>query len=188
MNDPPGESTVWPATPPVATWTAGRELLAWRIWRLGWHARAGGLRLVSFTMPHIWDGPVLHADVPPGRGPGSTSGVHAFRSPPPGNVRRACGGPFWISGWVALSGLVVEHELGYRAEVAVVRRLRLGVPAHLAAQEAPAIRRLRSELEWRYQAPVKLGIVERRIAGRVARPGAFYDVPVIDPIRGWVHW
>lgn len=174
MNEP---------TVPIATWPE-RELLAWRVWRLGWHARAGGLRLVSFNRPCIWDGPVLRADVVPG--PDNNAGVYAFKGCPR-TVRRAWGGPLWLSGWVALSGRVIEHELGYRAQRAVVRRLRLGVDAHLAALTPEAVRRLRAELERRYQAPVKLGIVERRIAGRLAEPDRWYDVPVISPARGWIY-
>ncbi len=161
------------------------ELIAWRVWQVGWHAREGGLRLVSLARPCIWDGPVLRADVPPARD--NRAGIYAIKGCPRA-VRRMWDCPLWVTGWVALSGRVVEHELGYRAERAVVRRLRLGVEAHRAALPVEAIRRFRSELEWRYQAPVKLGIVERRIAARVAEPHRWYgDVPVIDPECGWVY-
>ena len=77
----------------------------------------------------------------------------------------------WVTGWVALSGRVVEHDLGYRAERAVIRELRLGVPTHLAARHPEMLRNLIGWLEERYQAPVDAGLPERDIADRILASG-----------------
>jgi hypothetical protein len=72
---------------------------------------------------------------------------------------------------VALSGRVVEHELGYRAERAVIRELRLGVGTHLAVRNLEMLRTLMARLEERYQAPVDAGLAEREIADRMLTQG-----------------
>jgi len=74
-----------------------------------------------------------------------------------------------VSGWVALSGRVVEHEHGYCAERAVIRRLRLGVGTHLRLPYMEDLLTLAAELEKRYHASVNLGHVERRFATRVLK-------------------
>lgn len=91
-----------------------------------------GLRLRSIAMqPAVWwDGPHLVAASSPSRGDG---GIHAFRSADLAwhaarefarwaivGERRA-EHPVW--GEVRLWGRVVEHELGYRAEHAMINRL-----------------------------------------------------------------
>jgi len=57
---------------------------------------------------------------------------------------------------VALSGQVVEHQFGYRAERAVIRRLRLGVAAHRCFRSPEELARVLDELERRYQCRVKI--------------------------------
>jgi hypothetical protein len=68
---------------------------------------------------------------------------------------------------VALSGRVVEHTLGYRAERAVIRELRLGVGTHLVVRSLETLRQVMACLEERYQAPVDAGLAEREIADRL---------------------
>jgi hypothetical protein len=77
----------------------------------------------------------------------------------------------WVTGWVGLSGRVVEHELGYRAERAVIRKLRLGLGIHLVEQRLPALLRIARELEDHYQAPVRIGWTERRLAQALLQRG-----------------
>ena len=73
----------------------------------------------------------------------------------------------WVWGWVALLGQVVEHAHGYRAQTAVVRRLHLGVLAHLAFGSPQALAWLMRQLEDRYQCPVRPGYWEPRKASRI---------------------
>jgi hypothetical protein len=103
------------------------ELLAWRFWGLGRLLSDGGVRLKSFRAPWVWDGPVLRAHRIPSESPYSRTGIYALKGPRDCNADIYWSEECWVAGWVALSGRVVEHELGYRAERAVVRRLRLGV-------------------------------------------------------------
>lgn len=152
-------------TVPVQRWEKQQELLGWRFWGLGRHPKDGGVRLRSFRAPYAWDGPVLRAHRLPSESPFSRAGVYALKSPKLCNVdlyweSDEC----WVSGWVALSGRVVEHERGYRAERAVIRRLRLGVAAHLHLPKMEDVMAVAAELERRYQAPVDLGQLERRYA------------------------
>ena len=170
---------------PVVKWQGG-ELLAWRVWRLA-RAQDGGLRLVSYTRDTVWDGPVLTADRRPHAVPGCGSGVYAMK---PGT--RPHMSPFdwaldaqtWVRGWVALSGQVVEHQLGYRGERAVIRRLRLGPAAHRCFRSPEALVRVRDELEQRYQCPVKITGVDARIARRFA---SSVTLPVVLP-AGTAAW
>src|ERR1051325_9633177 len=113
---------------PVVKWQGG-ELLAWRVWRLcRWHSD-GGLRLVSLARDTVWHGPVLTADHVPDAVAHSGSGVYALKPATRPSRRHfdwALGRDTWVRGWVALSGRVVEHEHGYRAERVVIRGLRQG--------------------------------------------------------------
>ena len=77
----------------------------------------------------------------------------------------------WVTGTIALSGRVVEHQLGYRAERAVVRELRLGVGAHLVIRSLKQLREIIDELESRYQVTVSVGQAEREIADRMLHNG-----------------
>ena len=85
----------------------------------------------------------------------------------------------WVTGCVALSGRVVEHHLGYRAERAVIRELRLGVATHLAARKLDVLGHLIEQLEQRYQAPVDAGLRERELADRILMSGFKSRVPAV---------
>ena len=158
-----------PLVVPVEKWRRGGELLAWRFWGLGRLRADGGVRLKSFRAPFAWDGPVLRAHRLPSESPFSRAGVYTLKQPPPRRADVHWSDECWVSGWVALSGRVVEHEHGYRAERAVIRRLRLGVGTHLRVTHIEDLLTLAAELERRYQAPVNLGQVERRFATRVLK-------------------
>lgn len=154
---------------PVEGWERDDELIAWRFWKLGRLTSDGGIRLLSFRPPFAWDGPVLRAHRLPSESPFSCAGVYALKAAPPANADVLWSDECWVSGWVALSGRVVEHEQGYRAEQAVIRALRLGVGTHLRVLETPDLLALAAELERRYQAPVDLGAVERGYSARVLK-------------------
>lgn len=102
----------------------------------------------------------------PSESPFSRAGVYILKQPPPRGADVHLSDECRVSGWVALSGRVVEHEHGYRADRAVIRRLRLGVGTHLRLTHMEDVLSLAAELEQRYQAPVNLGQVERRFAAR----------------------
>jgi hypothetical protein len=171
-NSPVTLALAWPITDaplvvPVEQWKGNDELLAWRFWGLGRLRADGGVRLESFRAPWAWDGPVLHAHCIPSESPFSRAGVYALKAPPPRSAEVHWSYECWVSGWVALSGRVVEHEHGYRAERAVIRRLRLGVATHLHVSHVEDVLALAAELEQRYQVQVNLGHVERHFAARV---------------------
>lgn len=154
---------------PVERWTDGGELLAWRIWKLGRLPADGGVRLLSFGAPWAWDGPALRAHRLPTESPFSRNGIYGLKAAPLHSLSEDGYPLCWVTGWVALSGRVVEHEVGYRAERAVIRRLRLGIGTHLRVPRLEHLRSLAAELERRYQAPVNVGMAERRWAARVRR-------------------
>jgi hypothetical protein len=156
-----------PLVVPAEPWRREDELLGWRFWKLGRLPSDGGIRLLSFRAPCVWEGPVLRAHRPPSESPFSSSGVYALKAEPPRGADVHRSDECWVSGWVALSGRVVEHEHGYRAERAVIRQLRLGLGLHLRFPALEDIVRLAAELEQHYQAPVDLGVVARSIARRV---------------------
>lgn len=87
------------------------EIVAWRAWSLN-----DGF-LWSTAHPCRWNGPVFRADVVPERA--NTHGVYAVKA-----LHHAPHTSAW--GEVALSGIVVEAEAGYRAEVATIRSLFVG--------------------------------------------------------------
>jgi hypothetical protein len=176
-----------PLVVPVEKWQRKGELVAWRFWGLGRLSADGGVRLKSFRAPWVWDGPVLSAHRLPSESPFGRAGVYALRAPPPRRADVHWSEECWLSGWVALSGRVVEHEHGYRAERAVIRRLRLGVGTHLRVTRMEDLLALANELERRYQAPVNLGHVERRFAGRVLKNQEHLWRPEIPVIPGWVR-
>ncbi len=163
------------AAPPVVRWQSDRELLAWRAWRLAIlmddDVNQIGPRLLSLSAPCIWDGPAIRVDLTVSSGKEQPSGIYALK--PDGTERwewrrsERC----WVTGWVALSGRVVEHARGYRAERAVIRELRLGVGTHLAVRKGPMLRDLIASLEQRYQAPVDTGQAEREVADRMLAHG-----------------
>ncbi len=160
-------------SPPVVQWHEPRELLAWRAWRLGFLLRCrggdGGPRLLSLAASCIWNGPVARDGVPLAetRYP---SGIYALKLDVADQIQwhnEHC----WVTGTIALSGRVVEHALGYRAERAVVRELRLGVGAHLALRSLKQLRETIDALENRYQVAVQIGQAEREIADRMLHGG-----------------
>lgn len=159
-----------PASPPVVRWRGDRELVAWRGWRLahllGSDSDGAGPRLLSLSALCIWDGPVAR-DAAPLATLERPSGIYALKPEIAGRVEWQRSEDCWVTGRVALSGRVVEHALGYRAQCAVIRELRLGVATHLAVRKLDALRDLLGELERRYQAPVDAGHAEREIADRM---------------------
>lgn len=161
-----------PTNVPTVRWQGG-ELLAWRLWRLCRWVPDGSLRLMSAFRDTVWDGPVLTADHLPIGVPNCGSGVYALKSALRPNRQYfdwLLGRDTWVRGWVALSGQVVEHERGYRAQRAVLRRLRLGVAAHRYFRSADDLAWVRDELERRYQCPVKTTGVDARLARGFASP------------------
>ena len=170
---------------PVVKWQGG-ELLAWRVWRLCRWQPDGGLRLVSLARGTVWHGPVLTADHVPDAVADSGSGVYALKPamrPSRHHFNWALGPDTWVRGWVALSGRVVEHERGYRAERVVIRQLRLGVAAHRLFLTPETLAAPRDELERRYQCPVKITGVDARIARGFVSPLA---IPVVGH-DGWLQ-
>lgn len=173
---------------PVVPWTHDHDLIAWRVWGLGYCSGEPWPHLHSLGVPWLWSGPVLRADFLPYGSAQNRSGVHALKPALYGRVRRTWSEYARVVGWVALSGRVVEHELGYRAERAVIRKLRFGLGMHLVEQRLPALRRIASELEDHYQAPVKLGWTERRLAQRLLQQGftpKLANINWCQPAHGW---
>jgi hypothetical protein len=172
ITPPPGPSPP-PFSPPLVQWAEPRELVAWRAWRLGFFLRRaggdGGPRLLSLSAPCIWNGPVVRDGAPlvDNRYP---SGIYALKPEVADRIQwqnEHC----WVTGTIALSGRVIEHQLGYRAERAVVRDLRLGVGAHLALRSLKQLREVIGGLESRYQVSVSVGQSEREIADRMLHSG-----------------
>jgi len=93
-------------------------LIGWRAWHL--IQTAGGPLLSSIVQMDLWEGPVKHANrLPSLEGPGSSSGLHAFRKPAQlGSYMDAA-----VFGRVSLSGVVCVHTDGYRAETATIDHL-----------------------------------------------------------------
>jgi hypothetical protein len=161
--------------PPVVRWQGTHELLAWRAWRIAncvSRARdfVNGPCLVSLTAPCIWNGPVVRATLP-SEIVDPPSGIYALK-PRYGErwqwqYLEGC----WVTGTVALSGRVIEHELGYRAERVVIRDLRLAVGTHLAVRGLDDLRTLIANLEERYQVSVDAGFAERQAADRMLHRG-----------------
>jgi hypothetical protein len=116
--------------------TQSNPIVAWRAWR--WEG--GALRGVRVT----WEGPELEAECETcHESPGwfCTCGIYAFKgSPNLGSDHSTA----WVWGKVELTGLVVEHDRGYRAsharivdlwtdvgpEAARAIALKYGVPVH----------------------------------------------------------
>lgn len=181
----------WPITDaplvvPVERWKSNDELLAWRFWSLGRLSADGGVRLKSFRAPWAWDGPVLRAHRLPSESPFNHTGIYTLKGPRECSVEMYWSHECWVAGWVALSGRVVEHERGYRAERAVIRRLRLGVGTHLHIPHVADVLALAAELEQRYQAPVDLGRLERRYAGMLGVKGELWTGG-IPQIPEWIR-
>ena len=131
------------------------SLVGYRWWYAGFRPHEGW-RLRSLFIPPSrplwWVGPHLKAVVPPrvdcpARCPRSSDrhcccGIHAFRTErlawqklPPAPPWHAVWGDWALLGEVALWGKVVEHEDGYRAEHAMVKRL--VVPSSMVIRPRP---------------------------------------------------
>jgi hypothetical protein len=167
------------AAPPVVRWTGDGELVAWRAWRLAilLHDDVDrvGPRLLSLSAACVWDGPAIRAHIlPTAEAPG---GIYALKTNLTEMGDWTLNEHCWVTGWVALSGRVLEHRIGYRAERAVIRELRLGVATHLAARPIEVVRNLIGMLEQRYQAPVDAGLREREIADQILASGFQPRVP-----------
>ena len=141
------------------------ELLGNREWRICADPAAPCIILTSLNGAQVWDGPVFESAWSPDEPPGPSTGVHAFKN----RYRRGWvkkdwfyGRRTWAWGWVALSGLVEETPAGYRAQVAVIRQLRLGPRTLALFPSREALRDLIGDLEQRYQCRVKIGYPEWR--------------------------
>jgi hypothetical protein len=190
---PPSRRPPPPLTVPLAhvvQWTEPRELVAWRAWRLGFFLRRaggdGGPRLLSLSAPCIWNGPVVRDGVPLPTIE-QPSGIYALKPEVADRIQwqnEHC----WVTGTIALSGRVIEHELGYRAERAVVRDLRLGVGAHLALRSLKQLREIIEALETRYQVSVSVGQSEREIADRMIHGGHRLQCPKLPFVWDQHPW
>jgi len=164
-----------PLSPPVVRWQGTHELIAWRAWRIANCVSRSpdiqnGPYLVSLAAPRIWSGPVARS-TPPGTLVDPPSGIYVLRQRVAEQWRWQYLEDCWITGTVALSGRVIEHELGYRAERVVIRELRLAVGTHLAVRSLDDLRTLIANLEERYQVNVEAGFAERQVADRMLLSG-----------------
>ena len=179
-------------SPPVVRWTGDRELLAWRGWRLGVLVDEDeawlGMRLLSLSAPCIWDGPAIRVEVVPSAPPENPSGIYTLKPAVAETLDWSNNELCWVTGTVALSGRVVEHALGYRAECAVIRELRLGVGTHLAVRSLETLRELMASLEERYQAPVDAGLAEREVADRMLTNGFKPRCPNVPSVSSTPPW
>lgn len=128
FRDPGGytQGTVAPADTSPSLEVVQQEIIAWRGWCLSKDDHGPVLKSVTRDVP--WLGPSLTADAKPGhrtpdpnyywRGD-NTSGIYALRELGEHYSKMS------VVGSVALSGIVVEGENGYRAEHATIRSLRL---------------------------------------------------------------
>ena len=100
------------------------EVIGWRQWRLD-RDRSGRIVLQSLVGRVFWNGRDFEADRAPEAGDGDRHGVHAYA---PSHGRQpwgSYGDRNVVSGEVGLSGIVVVHERGCRAERARILRLEL---------------------------------------------------------------
>lgn len=180
---PIGNHWFVPENLPIDRWEGG-ELLAWRVWRLVCGPDRE-LRLASISHGTVWDSPVLTADHRPIAIPSDGSGIYALKPrfrPARGQFNWGMGADTWVRGWVALSGRVIEHRYGYRAERVVIRRLRLGAAAHRFLRTSEALVAVQHELERRYQCRVKITGVDARIARGFVSPVPLPTTPTSIPL------
>lgn len=142
---------------------------------------------MSITAPCIWNGPVACADRP--RDAIDTpSGIYALKADVADRSHLRTAEGCWVTGLVALSGRVVEHAYGYRAQRAVVRELRLGVGTHLAVRSLHRLRQVMECLEDRYQVAVDIGQSEREIADRLLMHGRRPQCPKLPFVYAKAPW
>lgn len=155
---PPQRAVLAPAAVPMRPQARTSEILAWRAWRI---QRCGmeDFRLLSVTRDIRWDSPRLVADKEPD--PAHEHGIYALAKPDR-PVYQSYGidhgyrykNP--VHGVVALSGIVLEGERGYRAHQAMVRALwlNMGVLAEMHDDLRPI--EVMAAMEERYQCPVSV--------------------------------
>lgn len=157
------ETKWWPGDPPVRV---DGEISALRAWELVLRREGRELRLSSLTRPVMWPGPVFHAGQPPQRQ--NSDGIYAVKPTLTGRreLRSSIYHNVWVRGWVGLYGHVVEHENGYRAEHAVIRRLKLCARAYLHLTDDQKVADVIRELEQTYHCPVETDLYDLRKATR----------------------
>lgn len=112
-TEPPETPRAVPGPVPIA-----QEILAWRGWHLS-KDKEGHARLTSLAHGVAWDGPRLIADAIPTNN--NNNGVYALMKGTEHYEHYRQEASVW--GSVALSGIVIDGERGYRAEQAVIRSL-----------------------------------------------------------------
>jgi hypothetical protein len=140
-----------------------------------------GPRLLSMSAPRIWDGPVATADKPTVETE-LPSGIYVLKPDVGAKSRWQFYEDCCVTGTVALSGRVIEHQIGYRAERVVIRELRLAVGTHLRVRALEELKRLIYSLETRYQVAVDVGQAEREAADRMLTNGTRLE----ESRMGWV--
>jgi hypothetical protein len=143
-----------PELPVLPTRKATKPFIGYRSWYLEDH---GTLLLASVVRQNKWPGPVFRADGKPSpwdpwvnykdQPEKKVFGIYAFDSPAPAVE---CEGD--VFGEVALSGTVVVHEEGFRAEVATIQRLVLHPSIRYEHENAKEL------LAERYQCPVSYNV------------------------------
>ena len=113
------------------------DLIGYRCWRITFRPdleRVGGrsvagyyrevtkgppkLRLESLSCSMTWDGPIVHADRQPWSR--NSSGLYALKTI---DLAKAYDRGAPVYGEVAMFGRVIEHEMGWRAEHMLVKRI-----------------------------------------------------------------
>lgn len=106
---------------------SSKPLIGYRAWRLhkNYNLKQEWL-LRSITADFIWEGPIVRTTEPPSSsliGEGVPLGIHSYKNPGFLQKYLCLWSTYPIYGIIELSGVVIEHELGYRAEIATVKEL-----------------------------------------------------------------
>lgn len=151
-----------PAVPVEKMETIESEIMAWRGWNLSWDDPYDPI-LQSASQNTLWRGPTVVADKAPELG--GKTGIYALseREVKPkhdfyGDSMRGWSRQYLsmpVSGTVALSGVVVEGEYGYRAERATIRSLRLNLSGPIYSERLLAPIEIAAALEHRYEVEVE---------------------------------
>ena len=145
----------------------GAEVLAMREWCVCEQFPPGEVFLTSLNGEQKWFGPVFESPWSPDEPSGPSTGVHGLKRWPRRQLWKEgwfYGRRTWAWGWVALSGLVEETAGGYRAQMAVIRQLRLGPRTLALFSSREDVRDLVDQLEKLYQCRVKVGYPEWRVS------------------------
>jgi hypothetical protein len=143
------------------------ELLAIREWRICNEKASHRAILTSLNGEQVWEGPVFESIWSPDEPSGPSTGVHGLKHSARQHYVKddwLFGRRTWAWGWVALSGLVEESGVGYRAERAAIRQLRLGPRALALFHSREEAQDLIADLEDQYQCRVKVGYPEWRVS------------------------